>query len=105
MSLETESVGKNEKISESMKGNQNAKKGKLFADRIRMDLMADPQKLSNIVGKLIKQAEDGEPWAIKEIMDRMDGKAIQQTELSGPDGAELVKGIAITFVEPNAKGQ
>ena len=32
-------------------GNQNAKKGKLFYDRIRMDLLQDPRKLANIVGK------------------------------------------------------
>ena len=61
--------------------------------------MADPQKLANIVGKLIKQAEDGEPWAIKEIIDRMDGKAIQQTEISGIDGEKLVTHIGFTFVD------
>ena len=31
----------------------------------------------------------------------MDGKPVQAQEITGADGAELIKGIAITFVEPN----
>jgi hypothetical protein len=84
-------------------GNQNAKKGRIFYDRIKMDLIQDPKKLSKIVSKLIEKAEEGEPWAIKEIMDRMDGKAIQATEITGADGAEFVKGIGFVFVDGNAK--
>ena len=89
-------------------GNQNAKKGKLFYDQLRMVLIQnDKFKLRKIADKLVESAEKGEAWAIKEIMDRMDGKAVQATEISGPDGSDLVKGIAITFVEPdgNKEGQ
>jgi len=89
-------------------GNQNAKKGKLFYDQLRKVLVQnDCLKLREITEKLVEAAVDGEAWAVKEVIDRMDGKAIQATEISGPDGAELVKGIAITFVEPdgNKEGQ
>ena len=89
-------------------GNQNAKKGKLFYDQLRMVLIQnDKFKLRKIADKLVESAEKGESWAIKEIMDSMDGKAVQATEISGPDGSDLVKGIAITFVEPdgNKEGQ
>jgi hypothetical protein len=82
-------------------GNQNAKKGKLFYDRIRMDLLQDPRKLANIVGKLISLAEAGEAWAVKEVMDRVDGKAIATQEVTGPNGAELKTGVQITFVDPD----
>jgi hypothetical protein len=103
MNLETEIVeSKNDKIAESMKGNQNAKKGRLFFDQLRKVLVQnDALKLRQVTEKLVDAAIEGEPWAVKEIMDRMDGKAVQATEVSGPDGAELVKGIAITFIEPN----
>jgi hypothetical protein len=101
MDLSTD-LEKNEKISESMKGNQNAKKGKLFYDQLRRVLVQnDNFKLRQVTEKLVDAAIEGEPWAVKEVIDRMDGKAVQATEISGPDGAELVKGIAITFVEPD----
>jgi hypothetical protein len=61
----------------------------------------DNFKLRQVTEKLVDAAIEGEPWAVKEVIDRMDGKAVQATEISGPDGAELVKGIAITFVEPD----
>jgi hypothetical protein len=43
-----------------------------------------------------------EPWAVKELIDRLDGKAVQQTELTGLDGEPLLTGIQVTFVKPDA---
>ena len=85
-------------------GNQNAKKGKLFYEQLRRILVQnDHARLRKITDKFVKAAEDGEAWAIKEIMDRMDGKAIQQTEITGADGAEFVKGIGFMFIDGNDK--
>jgi hypothetical protein len=85
-------------------GNQNAKKGKLFYDQLRLVLVQnDKFKLRKIADKLVESAEKGEAWAIKEIMDRMDGKPIQAQEISGPDGAEFAKGIGFVFVDGNDK--
>ena len=71
-------------------GNQNAKKGKLFYDALRVALVQeDRKKLRNITEKLVKSAEAGEPWAIKEVMDRIDGKPVNTTELGGIDGADI----------------
>ena len=105
MDMESETANsKNDKIAESMKGNVNAKKGKLFYDQLRKVLVQeDALKLRNIATKLVEAAEDGEPWAVKEIMDRMDGKPIQAQEITGADGAEFVKGIGFMFVDGNAK--
>lgn len=86
------------KSSGGQPGNNNASKNKLFYERIRMALSQDPKKLANIVDKLIKKAEDGESWAVKEIMDRIDGKAIQATEISGVDGQSLT-GLQVVFVD------
>jgi hypothetical protein len=72
------------------KGNDNAKKGKLFYNELRKALVQQDQiNLRRIADKLVEKAIDGEPWAVKEIMDRVDGKAIQATEISGTDGEDL----------------
>ncbi len=71
-------------------GNQNGKKGKLFYDALRIALVQEyKKKLRTITEKLVKSAENGEPWAIKEVMDRIDGKPVNTTELSGTDNTPL----------------
>ena len=71
-------------------GNQNAKKGKLFYDALRIALVQEDRKsLRKITDKLVKAAEEGDAWAVKEIMDRMDGKPVNTTELGGIDGADI----------------
>ena len=82
-------------------GNDNAKKGKMFYDQLRKILVQnDHFKLRKISEKLAEAAEKGEAWAIKEIMDRMDGKPVAVQELSGPDGALLKTGFTLVFEEP-----
>ena len=71
-------------------GNQNGRKGKLFHDALRIALVQeDRKKLREITEKLVTAAINGEPWAVKEIMDRVDGKAIQATEITGADGGDI----------------
>jgi len=80
-------------------GNQNGKKGKLFYDQLRVALIQeDKRRLRTIAEKLVKAAENGDAWAIKEIIDRVDGKAIQATEISGVDGADLANLQTINIV-------
>ena len=83
-------------------GNDNAKKGKLFYEQLRRVLVQnDSLKLRQVSEKLVDAAIEGEPWAVKEIMDRMDGKPVAIQELSGPDGALLKTGFTLVFEEPN----
>ena len=82
-------------------GNNNAVKGKMFYDRLRKVLTQEPQKLENIVKQLINQAELGEAWAVKEVIDRLDGKAVQTTQMENSDGTPLLAGIQVMFVRPN----
>ena len=82
-------------------GNDNAKKGKLFYDQLRRVLVQnDSLKLRQVSEKLVDAAIEGEPWAVKEIMDRMDGKAVAIQEIQGPGGLELKTGFILTFEEP-----
>jgi hypothetical protein len=83
-------------------GNDNARKGKLFYDQLRRVLVQNDQlKLRQVSEKLVDAAIEGEPWAVKEIMDRMDGKAVAIQEIQGPGGAELKTGFTLVFEEPN----
>jgi len=88
-------------ISQSMKGNTNATKGKLFYGELRKTLVQnDALRLRAIAEKLVTAAEEGEAWAIKEVMDRMDGKPLQATSIENPDGTAIT-GLQVTFVKPS----
>ena len=71
-------------------GSEN--KDKPFREALRMELaeMGDDHKgLRKIARKLIGVATAGEIAAIKEIADRLDGKPMQATEVTGKDGGAI----------------
>lgn len=86
-------------------GNQNAKKGKAWAEAIRRAIREKCEgedyeaKLATLAKKLVTAAEDGDLAALKEIGDRLDGKAMQQQEISGPEGGPL-PALTVEFVRP-----
>ena len=82
-------------------GNNNATKNKPFYDAIRRALVQNPHKMANIVDKVIEKAEEGEAWAVKEIADRLDGKAHQSTSIEDAEGNSLLQAIEVRFVKPN----
>jgi hypothetical protein len=82
-------------------GNTNAAKGKMFYDQLRKIAVQEPTKLREVAEGLFEAARAMEPWAVKELIDRLDGKAVQQTELTGAEGAPLLTGIQVTFIKPN----
>lgn len=43
-----------------------------------------------IVKMLLKKAKMGESWAVKEVLDRVDGKVPQGVEMTGAGGGDLV---------------
>ena len=69
-----------------MAGNANSgrKAEKPFRDALRIELAEaaeNSKALRNIAKKLIAQAESGDLQAIKELVDRTDGKAVQQVDM------------------------
>ena len=83
-------------------GNQNARKGKLFYGQLRKALVQeDALKLRQIAEKLVDAAIEGEPWAVKEIMDRVDGKAVQANTFEDGDGNSIINAIEVRFVKPS----
>lgn len=69
------------------KGNQNAAKPKIITEAIRKHLVQNPEDATKIVEVLMEKALAGDMAAIKELMDRLEGKpaqSIQQdTNVSG----------------------
>jgi len=82
-------------------GNKNGSKSRMFSDRLRMVLTQEPHRLKTIAEQLVSKAEEGEPWAIKELMDRLEGKAHQSTSLESADGQTIIPHLQVTFVNPN----
>jgi hypothetical protein len=57
----------------------------------------DGKRLRAAAEKLIDLASEGEAWAVKELADRLDGKAVQAVEASGPEGAGIPLSINVRF--------
>lgn len=77
-------------------GNNNAGKSKEWRDQIKWALenyeggkVAKGQALRAIATKLVEEAIDGDSKAREEIANRLDGKPVQSTELSGPEGGAI----------------
>jgi hypothetical protein len=52
--------------------------------------------------KLVQMSAKGDMPAMKELLERVEGKVPQKTQLSGVDGAPIETAITIKFVDPNA---
>ena len=68
-------------------GNKYATKGTMWADALRMELAQDKKRIRKLTRALLDKAESGDVPALKEIGDRLDGKANQS--ISGPNGDPL----------------
>lgn len=72
-------------------GNQNSSKSnRLWGETIKRAVLAqDPDKLRKIADKLIEMAAAGDLAAMKELGDRIDGKAAQSVAMTNPEGGDL----------------
>lgn len=83
-------------------GNKNAKRGTMWRDAIRKALAKDKKALDRLANALILKAQEGDMSALKEIGDRLDGKAVQSHEVGGPDGSSIPHKIEMVIVDPHA---
>jgi hypothetical protein len=86
-------------------GNTNSSKNnRIWANTIRkLAIQEDYKRIHAIAEKLFEKAQEGDLGAMKEVGDRLDGKAIATTELTGLDGSDLPLSIGLRFVEPDTK--
>jgi hypothetical protein len=94
-----------ERSSEVNKGNtHSSKNNRLWAETLRRAVIqSDAERLRQIAEALLDKAASGDVSAIKELGDRLDGKAIATQEITGADGSNLPLSIGIRFVEPESK--
>ena len=87
-------------------GNTNSSKNnRIWGNIIRkLAIQEDYRRLHAIAEKLYEKAAEGDLGAAKEIGDRLDGKSVATTELTGVDGSNLPISIAIDFVKPKDEG-
>jgi hypothetical protein len=80
-----------------------ARKERKFYQALLIALNAEGPdiRLRKIAEQLIKAAERGEPWAIRELMDRIDGKVPQATILQG-DAEAPVRYVEVPRKAANA---
>lgn len=73
-------------------GNTNSSKdNRLWRNTImRAIAQGNPDRLRRIADALLDKAAEGDMAAIKELGDRLDGKANQQVQLTGESGGPLV---------------
>lgn len=88
-------------------GNSNAKRGTEWREAIRAavkryesDDIKRGQALERVAKKVVSMALDGDMQAIKEIGDRLDGRAVQA--IAGEDGGPLVIEI-VKFASTDTK--
>lgn len=83
------------------KNNQNSSKSnRLYAETIkRINVQSEGQVAYDIAMALINKAKEGDISAIREFGDRVDGKSVSTTELSGIDGTDLPIGITVEYVK------
>jgi len=88
--------------SEVNKGNTNSSKiNRLLGDTLKRKLIQDEAKRANkVVDALLTKAEDGDVHAIKEVLDRTDGKVVQESKISGDSDEPLMIKV-ITGINDN----
>lgn len=80
-------------------GNKNNTKNQYWSDALRKHITQNPKDLADAAQALFTKAKDGDVMAIKEIADRLEGKAVQRVEGSGEDGSFITK-MVVELVEP-----
>tara|TARA_X000000368_G_C22892672_1_gene650378 strand:+ start:475 stop:786 length:312 start_codon:yes stop_codon:yes gene_type:complete len=88
--------------SEVNKGNTNSSKiNRLLGNTLKRKLIQDEAVRANkVVDALITKAEDGDVHAIKEVLDRTDGKVVQESKISGDSDEPLMIKV-ITGINDN----
>ena len=79
-------------------GNNNATKNKYWSDALRKYITQNPKELEEAAKALFAKANEGDVAAIREIGDRLEGKAVQRVEGPGDNGEHIFKGIKVEFV-------
>jgi hypothetical protein len=80
-------------------GNTNAIKNKLWSDTLRRAIAQDRgDRVRQAAERLLDEAAKGEPWAIKELADRLDGRSVQANSFEADGGT--VTEVVVRWLDP-----
>lgn len=86
------------------KGNRYAAKdNRLWGDTIRRKVAQDPNQLERIALKVLAAAEQGEPWAVTEVRNTLDGKPVQPVDHTFEEKAPTLSDALLAFVAQGGK--
>jgi len=96
-------------------GNHNAAKGRRWAKAVERAVDAWPERavslevnkgIDNMAWEFVREMVTTKDIAFfREFGDRIDGKAVQASEISGPDGGALQLRGVISLVKPDGDGE
>jgi hypothetical protein len=88
------------------KGNQYASKTqRLWSDSIKRHFAQNPDKMAKIVSVVADAALAGESWAVTELANRLDGKPVQQVEMTGDFTNRLAHELSLSELQAIAAGR
>jgi len=86
------------------KGNKNgARKSRILNDTLKRRLMQDDGEEANkVIMALLTKAKEGDVPAIREVLDRAEGKVKSETDITSSDGS-LTNNLKVEFVDVQSK--
>lgn len=88
------------------KGNQYAAKDRRYTamlQRVLGEATPNGDRLRNIALKLVECAEEGQPWAVQEIGNRLDGKPVQPVDHTFEEKSPTLSDALLAFVAQGGK--
>lgn len=88
------------------KGNQYAAKDRRYTamlQRVLGEKTPNGDRLRNIALKLVECAEEGQPWAVQEIGNRLDGKPMQPVEHKHENVPQTLSEAYLAYVAAGGK--
>ena len=87
-------------------GNKNAVNGAECKQALKRALSRKSEKtyregLDMVMDEYVKAACSGESWAIRDMIDRLDGRPSQSHEHTGKDGKPIEMAWTVEVIEPN----
>lgn len=82
-------------------GNRNGAKNKLWEQALVRAVR--PKDLEDVAKTVIQAAKDGQPWAVTELGNRLDGKAVQPIDHTFEEKAPSLSDALLAYVAQGGK--
>lgn len=80
-----------------------AKENRLWGDMVRRKVAQNPNQLEKAALAVLNAAADGEPWAVTELRNTLDGKPVQPVDHTFEEKAPTLSDALLAFVAQGGK--